>query len=381
MAMSSKSAPVPAPRAPLMPDPRHFLPALLLLASGCATLPAAAPTVHQVTAPAAAAGVTVIDIVDSPALAADAPPDSSAWPIADAAPMDTEIALGDRVTVTIFEVGYALFGAARDDAAPSAAGRTLPRMEVSAGTLDLPYLGTIQALGRMPDELAREIERRLRGLSQNARASVTVERGPAWSVVLSGDVKAPGRQPLTSAGERLLDAVAIAGGPTARAADTEVRLIRGEQSAEVRLDRLRAGDPANVRLAPGDRIELRRAVRSVTVLGAARSVSEVPFDGDTLSLAEAIARAGGPIDNQADATGVFVFRYEPAMVEGVRKELPVIYRLNLIDPRSYFAAQRFRMREKDVLLIANARSAQFGKLVQLLNTLVTPALTVELLTR
>lgn len=368
---------------PPMPDPRRLIPlALLLLAPACATLPAAAPTAHQVTAPAAAAGVTVVDIVDAPGLAAEAAPQAPAWPIADAAPADSAIALGDRVSVTIFEVGYALFGGSKDDAAPSAAGRTLPRMEVGeSGSIDLPYVGAVPVLGRTPDAVTAEIERRLRGLSQNAQASVTIDRGPARSIVVSGDVKTPGRQPLTSAGERLLDVIAVAGGPTARAADTSVRLTRADQSAETRLDRLHVGDAANVRLAPGDRVELLRAVRSFTVLGAARTVSELPFDSDALSLAEALARAGGPLDSQADATGVFVFRYEPAMVEGVRKELPVIYRLNLIDPRSYFAAQRFHMREKDVLLIANARSAQFGKLVQLLNTLVTPALTVELLTR
>ncbi|MDG2533787.1 polysaccharide export protein [Sphingomonas sp. HITSZ_GF] len=360
----------------------RLLPLALLLVPGCATLPAAAPTAHQVVAPAGAAGVTVVDIVDAPGLGAEAVPEAPAWPIADAAPADATITVGDRVTVTVFEVGYALFGAARDDAAPAAAGRTLPRMEVGeGGSIDLPYIGAIEALGRTPDAVAAEIERRLRGLSQNAQASVTVDRGPARSVIVSGDVKTPGRQPLTSAGERLLDVIAVAGGPTARGADTAVRVTRAGQSAEIRLDRLHVGDVANVRLAPGDHVELLRSVRSVTVLGAARTVSEVPFDSDALSLAEALARAGGPLDNQADATGVFVFRYEPALVDGVRKELPVIYRLNLLDPRSYFAAQRFRMHEKDVLLIANARSAQFGKLVQLLNTLVTPALTVELLTR
>jgi polysaccharide export outer membrane protein len=365
-----------------MRDPRRLFLFALLLSPGCATLPAAAPTAHQVVNPSAAAGVTVIDIVDAPGLAAEAEPEATAWPIADAAPADNAIAVGDRVSVTVFEVGYALFGTARDEAAPSAAGRTLPRMEVGeAGTIDLPYIGAVSVLGRTPDVVAAEIERRLRGLSQNAQASVTVDRGPARSVVVSGDVKTPGRQPLTAAGERLLDVIAIAGGPTARSADTSVRVTRADQSAEIRLDRLRVGAAANVRLAPGDHVELLRSVRSVTVLGAARTVSEVPFDSDALSLAEALARAGGPLDSQADATGIFVFRYEPAMVDGARKELPVIYRLNLIDPRSYFAAQRFRMHEKDVLLIANARSAQFGKLVQLLNTLVTPALTVELLTQ
>jgi len=371
------------------PDIRHFMPGLLLVLSGCAALPAAAPTAGQITRPAAPAGIAVIDIVATPpqGAAVDVSAPSADWPIADALPWSGEIGVGDTLNVTVFEVGYSLFaagsqGADSPDKAPSASGRALPRMEVGeSGSIAMPYIGAVHVVGRSAPDVAREIERRLRGLSQSAQAIVSVERGPAQSVVISGDVKAPGRQPLTLAGERVLDVVAQAGGPSSRAADTEVRLTRRDQTADIRLDRLRVGSAANVRLAPGDHIELIRDVRSLTVLGAAHTVSELSFDSDKLSLAEAIARAGGPVDERADATGVFVFRFEPAQVEGKVRDVPVIYRLNLLDPRSYFASQRFYMHQKDVLLIANARSAQFGKLVQLLNTMVSPAITVDLLTR
>jgi polysaccharide export outer membrane protein len=255
-------------------------------------------------------------------------------------------------------------------------------MEVGvSGTIAMPYIGPVRVLGRTAPEVARDIERRLHGLSQSAQVMVSVERGPGQSVVISGDVKTPGREPLTLAGERLLDAVALAGGPSSRAADTRVRLTRGNLTGDVRLDQLRVDSSANVRLAPGDHVELTRDVRSLTVMGAARTVSELAFESDDLSLAEAIARTGGPLDDRADATGVFVFRFESKIVDGQTKEVPVIYRLNLLDPRSYFASQRFHMQRKDVLLIANARSAQFGKLVQLLNTLVSPAITADLLLR
>ena len=370
-------------------DLRIWTLALAMSATGCSTLPSAAPTVSQITKPATPAGIAVIDIVDAPDLgsAARARPAIVPWTIPDAAPFGGEIAVGDTVTVTVFEVGYALFATSGDatrpsEGAPAAAGRALPAMEVGeAGTINIPYVGAVRVVGQSDWVVARDIERRLRGLSQNAQVLVTVRRGPGQSIVVSGDVKTPGRQPLTLAGERLLDVVAQAGGPSNRAADTEITLTRGSQSASARLDDLRIDSAANVRLAPGDRVALTRSVRSVTVLGSARTVSEVPFDGDALTLAETLARSGGPLDDRADATGVFVFRLETGLVNGETREIPVIYRLNLLDPRSYFAAQRFYMRSKDVLLIANARSAQFGKLVQLLNNLVSPAITVDLLTR
>jgi polysaccharide export outer membrane protein len=100
-----------------------------------------------------------------------------------------------------------------------------------------------------------------------------------------------------------------------------------------------------------------------------------------MTLSEALARSGGPLDDKADARGVFIFRYETRNQSGETKLQPVIYRLNLLDPASYFAAQRFQMREKDVMLIANAQSNQIGKFVQMINQLATPALTVDLLTR
>lgn len=367
-------------------DARCLAAVLAFAVSGCSMLPSGAPTVSQITRPAAPAGIAIHDIVEMDALPA-APPTASDWPIGDAAPWSGEIVPGDLLTITVFEVGYTLFaapsdGPARGSGVPAASARALPRMEVAeSGTVAIPYVGMVQAAGRPPASVAREIEQRLRGISQNAQVLVSVERGPAQSVVVSGDVRNPGRQPLTMAGERLLDVIAQAGGPANRPADTSVRLVRGGQSADIRLDRLRIDDLANVRLAPGDHIELRRGVRSVTVLGSARTVSELPFESDDLSLAEAIARSGGPLDDRADATGVFVFRFEPSATPGDPRMVPVIYRLNLLDPRSYFASQRFAMQPKDVLLIANSRSAQFGKLVQMLNNLVSPAITVDLLTR
>jgi polysaccharide export outer membrane protein len=106
-------------------------------------------------------------------------------------------------------------------------------------------------------------------------------------------------------------------------------------------------------------------------------VSEIAFDSDRLTLIEALSRAGGPEGEKADPTGVFVFRYE-ASASG---EVPVIYRLNLLNPQSYFAAQRFAMREKDVMLIANSKSNQIGKIIQMLNGLTAPTVLLDVITR
>ncbi len=368
----------------------RILPLFALSLSACASLPSGGPTTSQVLTPSAqtlGAPLRLVDIAALPLPAVTtttAPP--PAWPITDSTAAIGRIAPGDTLGITIFEIGVTLFGpppslsaATGPTPPPSAAGQTLPPLYVGAdGAVTIPYVGRVTAAGRLPQQVEADIQARLRGRSQAAQVVVTVQRGPASSIVISGDVKVPGRQPVTLAGERLLDAIAQAGGPTARSADTVVRLTRGTTSAERRLDQLAVGSDADVRLAPGDRIELVKRARSFTALGAAKTVAEIGFDSDRLTLAEAIARAGGPLDDRADARGVFLFRFEPG-ADGV--EVPTIYQLDLLNPQSYFAAQRFMMREKDVLFTANAQSNSLQKFLGLLNLLVSPALNTAVLVR
>jgi polysaccharide export outer membrane protein len=192
-----------------------------------------------------------------------------------------------------------------------------------------------------------------------------------------GDVTRTGRIPLTAARERLLDAVASAGGSKVSAADTVVRLSRGGQSAEMRLGDIRPGSSDDLTLLPGDRIELVVEPRSFSAFGATSKVSQVAFESPKLSLAEALARIGGPNDAQADPKAVFLFRYDAAAIAA--GEPPMIYRLNLMKPESYIIAQNFPMQDKDLIYIANSASNPVSKFVAILNQLFAPLLTAKVL--
>src|SRR5690242_9005931 len=136
-----------------LPDPRCRAAFLVLALSGCSTLPSAAPTVSQITRPAAPAGIAVIDIVDmgAPPAPSGAAPD---WPIGDAQSWSGGIAVGDTLNITVFEVGYSLFappadGPARGSGVPAASARALPKLEVDEeGTVTIPYVGMVRAAGR-----------------------------------------------------------------------------------------------------------------------------------------------------------------------------------------------------------------------------------------
>ena len=375
---------------------------IAVLLSGCSTLPSSGPTGRQVVRgaadPNAAFKFQVVDL-DGAAfqkLLAIPPAGRGAGQIAALAREGRvdRIAPGDALQVNIYEVGMTLFGNSSQTAGAGLGGsavisetidpavRSQPVNIVtvaSDGTIRLPYVGRLMVAGSTPYDVQRMIEQGLKGKSQSPQALVTVVNSPGNSVYLYGDVTRSGRLPLSAARERLLDAVATAGGSKATNADTVVRLTRAGESAEMRLSDIRAGGGDDLTLLPGDRIELVNEPRSFSAFGATPKVSQVLFEAPNVSLAEALARIGGPNDAQADPRSVFLFRYDAAAIAA--GEPPLIYRLNLMKPESYIIAQNFPMHDKDLIYIANSASGPVSKFVAILNQLFAPLLTARVLTR
>jgi polysaccharide export outer membrane protein len=295
---------------------------------------------------------------------------------------------GDVLLVEVFEVGISLFGSnvnlgtvaasgPGDGFSPTARGQQLGVLIDGDGKISLPYMGSIQAAGRTVQEVQEAIVQRLRTKSQAPQALVTVRDNITNTIQISGSVAQPGLKSLTLSGEHLLDAIARSGGLKG---DLErqgavVRFTREGQTVSVLLDRINPDAKANLRLLPGDRIDVAPRTRSFTVFGAVPRVSEIMIQAPQINLAEAVARAGGPADLAADPSAVFVFRN--SFGEGK----PTIYRLNLLKPSSYFIAQRFIMQDKDVIYIANARSNQTRKLVEIVNLIFSPFFNARSLAR
>jgi hypothetical protein len=111
----------------------------------------------------------------------------------------------------------------------------------------------------------------------------------------------------------------------------------------------------------------------------------MPFEAPELSLAQAIGKAKGLIDSRSDAAGVFVFRYEPIAIAQALdpyspllsqgRDVPVVYRLSLADPAGFFAAQRFMMRDGDVLYVSNASTHEIQKVLGMFGALTAPVVT------
>ncbi|HEX7853221.1 MAG TPA: polysaccharide biosynthesis/export family protein [Sphingobium sp.] len=372
---------------------RLFLSSLLLpvaMTTGCATLPSSGPTASQISrAQQQLKDFTIVDIDEAAIRQSSAAPATGRGRLATLSLSGEVDAIGpgDVLQIVIYEVGASLFGqraAAMNVQAATGTGENLPPVTVGRnGHITIPWVGPIMAQGKTPDELAWELTQAYRRNSENPQVMVSIRDNVNNTVMVQGDVKKPGRLPLTLARERVLDVVAMAGGAANPGLDSVVKINREGRSAEEPLSAIESGSGDDVRLLPQDRISVTYRPRTFTVLGATGKVSEIPFQSPRVSLVEAISRSGGASDERADPSAIFLFRYEPAEYDGspLPESRPVAYRLNMRRPESYFLAQRFEMRPRDVIFMANASANIPTKAIQVLSLFFSPVYTAKVLSQ
>lgn len=300
------------------------------------------------------------------------------------------IGSGDVLEISLWEAPPAtLFGGGGADPRAPAGARavSLPEQAVDRdGFVSFPFAGRIQARGRSPQDVEAEIVRRLSGKANQPEVMVRVVRPSSAMVTVVGEVVNSTRVPLTASGERLLDALAAAGGVRQPVSKTMLQVTRGQQLQRLPLDLVIQDPSQNVPLHPGDVVTALFQTGSFTALGATGRNEEIAFEANGISLAQALARAGGVLDNRGDARGLFLFRFErEGALDWPRKpvettpdgRVPVIYRLDLGDPSSFFVMQRFPMRDRDVLYVSNAPAADLQKFLNLVFSVVYPITTIQ----
>lgn len=291
------------------------------------------------------------------------------------------IGIGDALVVNIWEASADGVFATTEKKQTS-----LQAVVDENGRIFIPYAGQVKAAGRTVESLRAAIEEALRGKAVEPQVQVLVADNRANSVVVVGDVAKPGQYPITVRGVRLLEAIAQAGGASKAIFETVATVTRGGRTGTVRLDEIVSYPKNNIWLASGDTVLIAHQPRTYSAFGAVKTSGLVPFKTENVSLAEALAQVGGLRDASADAGGVFVFRFEDVelarwLVQSGRgvghyegyavRQVPVIYRVDFTDPQAFFLAQGFRMRDKDIVYVANHPTAELGKF---LSTIVSPVL-------
>lgn len=304
------------------------------------------------------------------------------WP--DRSPAkELRFGIGDIVSVTIFEA------AAGGLFIPIEAGVrpgnfiNLPNQQVDTkGNISVPYAGTIRTAGRTPVEVQSEIINRLKNRAIEPQAVVALITQNTSLISVLGDVNTPSRFGVSYNGERILDSITRAGGPKSQGYDEWVLLERDGRRAIAPFGALVYEPQNNIWTHPGDTIFLYKEPQTFLAFGAfavggtlfnRAAQSAIPFDQWRLSLAEAIAKAGGLVDTQTDPGAIFLYRGEVRAVAerlGIDTSefegpiIPVVYEINLRDPAGYFLATKFQMRNKDVMFAANAGAVESRKIIE-----------------
>lgn len=143
--------------------------------------------------------------------------------------------LGDRVTVTVY-----------GETELTGVYEVTPN-----GSLDLPLIGTVKAVGRTPIELERSIADRYKNGKFLDQPKVTVAVVEYRPVYIFGEVVKPGPVPYTS-GLNLLTAITTAGGLTYRGDRSTVLIQHAGEQAWTEYPLL-----ASITVLPGDIIRVR----------------------------------------------------------------------------------------------------------------------------
>ena len=370
----------------------------LLGAGGCSFFPVAGPTSRDIdsetsqTVPYALIKLTreTIDIL------AAHEPKGLAGAFTDRRPSaNITFGVGDVVSVTIFEAAAGGLFIPLEAGVRPGNFVTLPdQMVDSNGNITIPFAGLIKTAGRTSVQVQDDIVNKIKNRAIEPQAVVTLAQQRTSLISVVGAVNSPIRfaVPASGAGDRVLDAITRAGGLSKDGFDSWVMLERGGRRATVPFENLVMNSRNNIYILPGDRIYVYQESQKFIAFGAmggsgggavSGAQGQFTFGAWRINLAEAVAKAGGLGDLQADPGAVFLFRQEPREVAQLLGAdmarfdgplVPVIFSISFRDPGGYFLATRLQMRNDDIIFVANAQSVDTSKFLTFVN-LVTSAAT------
>ncbi len=361
--------------------------------AGCGTLPADGPLNHDVQEHAKVEKQPIYALVDlnypiSQTIEGVPAPLSAGLGLAASDAPSDRIGQGDILAINVYEQSSSsLFGRSASAGLDSTDGRlgtagsaqsSFPHILVDAeGRISLPFAGSLSVEGLTADEAAVRIRQALKGRAVDPQILVSVMSSAKNSVIILGEVRAPGRFQLSPNNDHILDVIADAGGVSRAPRDLELYVVRGDETVTLPFEAVMEDPHQNIRLAPHDQIRLLPHERKFSTFGALGRINEMPIVDDHMSLTSAISRVGGMDTNSADDAAVMVFRFErPAVTQALgltttaqAKGVPVIYRLNMHDPNSYFVADNFEVQPGDIVYVPRSSSTTLRKFLDLVNVL------------
>jgi len=242
--------------------------------------------------------------------------------------------------------------------------------------------------GKSISEIENTIVKNLQGRANDPQVIVQNVNNNTSLATIIGAVNQSKQIPLTPKGERLLDAIAAAGGLTQPVNKTTIQIARQGEIQSLDMEAIIQDPKQNIVLQPGDVITAYFQPLSFTALGATGSTNnEILFESTGINLSQALGRIGGLSDMRSDSIGVFIFRFEdpkavatkdhPTVGVTAEGKVPVIYQFDMNKPETYFAAQNFPMKNKDIVYVSTATSVELMKFLGIITSVFSPAVAIN----
>jgi polysaccharide export outer membrane protein len=238
------------------------------------------------------------------------------------------------------------------------------------GTIFYPYIGKVKVEGMKLAEIRWMIADRLGKYIEKPQVDVTVAAFRSQKVYVTGEVTKPGTLPVTNVPLTLIEAINAAGGITEHANWEQVTLSRAGAKKSFNLRELYQNGNANqnIVLQHDDVLHIaRNDGNKVFVLGEVRQPKSYMIGRSGMTLAEALADAGGMFEQSANASGIFVIRQaDPA--SGLVAD---VFQLNAKNATALIMAEQFRLQERDIVYVTAAPIARWNRVISQLLPSIT----------
>lgn len=270
---------------------------------------------------------------------------------------DYQIGIGDILNITVWDHPELTIPQG-SERSPTEAGNWVH----SDGTIFFPYVGKIMVKGLNVSQVREKITSALSKFIPSPQIDVTVAAFRSKKVYVTGEVKQPGPVPITNIPLTLLDAVNAAAGLEVAADWQNVVVTRDGKETVYSFQRLyQQGDlTQNTLLQDGDVVHVsRNDDQKVFVLGEVVKAQPIPIQRSRMTLAEALASAGGLNELQANASGVFVLR-----TSSNPDNVADVYQLDASNALALVLADQFPLQSRDIVYVTAAPIARWNRLVQ-----------------
>jgi polysaccharide export outer membrane protein len=231
------------------------------------------------------------------------------------------------------------------------------------GAIFFPYVGMLPVKGSTASEVRLKLYQSLSRHLKNPQIDVKITAFRAQKVFVGGEVRNPGIVNVTDVPLTLAEAVSRAGGFLPSADDSRLLLTRGDRTWALNFHDLMARGDRYARILLKDGDHLRVAARdeeTVYLMGELKAPRAMPLLHGQLSLARALADAGGMDNLSAHASSVYVLRAGGA--EGAVD----VYHLDARSPTSLVAADRFELQPRDIVFVDAGTLVRWNRVVSLL---------------